>query len=92
MKKPKKLTVAILRSLKRQLIQACEDSTLRINNFVCPKGEMNPKVCLTVGGVVYLDGIGYMHPHAFRDVFGEEMYNELLSRPRIVCEYDEDSK
>jgi len=44
-------------------------------------------VHLTVGGSVQFRG-GYIHPYAFRDLMGEEAYQELLARPRIVCEYD----
>ena len=51
--------------------------------------ELHPDVHLTVGSAVKLGNRGYMHPYSFRDLFGEEAYNEVLSRPRIVCEYDE---
>jgi hypothetical protein len=44
-------------------------------------------VNLTVGGAVKFPG-GYIHPYAFRDLTGEEAWEELLVRPRIVCEYD----
>jgi hypothetical protein len=46
-------------------------------------------VNLTVGGAVKFPG-GYMHPEAFRDLMGESAYQELLDRPRVVCEYDYD--
>lgn len=29
-----------------------------------------------------------MHPTAFKVLFGDEAYHEVLSRPRIVSEYD----
>lgn len=49
-------------------------------------------VHLTVGGAVQFEG-GYCHPEVIRDMFGEEAYQELLARPRVVCEYDyEDEK
>lgn len=44
-------------------------------------------VNLTVGGAVKWPG-GYCHPEAFRDLMGEEAWEELLARPRVVCEYD----
>jgi hypothetical protein len=44
-------------------------------------------VNLTVGGAVKFPG-GYMHPESFRNLWGEEAYQELLERPRVVCEYD----
>lgn len=47
-------------------------------------------VRLTVGGAVSIGNGGYMHPYSFRDLMGEDAYQELLSRPAIVCEYDVD--
>ena len=43
----------------------------------------------TNGVVVYaVDGIvGWMHPISFREMFGEELYQELLARPRVQSEY-----
>ncbi len=46
---------------------------------------------LTVSGAVKydVDGLhGYMHLESFRQPMGEAAYQELLSRPRVVCEYD----
>jgi len=54
------------------------------------KLPMRGDIALTVGGVVFIPGLGYMHPYSFRDMAGEEAYQELLRRPRIVCEYDEE--
>ena len=45
-------------------------------------------VNLTIEGAVKFPG-GYCHPEVIRDLCGEEAYKELLSRPRVVCEYDE---
>ncbi len=48
-------------------------------------------VNLTVGGSVLINTpkfYGYIHPDAFREMMGEEMYQELLARPKVVCEYD----
>ena len=42
---------------------------------------------LTKGGVV-VGPAGWMHPMTFRDVFGEEEYQALLDRPRVIHEYD----
>lgn len=44
---------------------------------------------LTVGGAVKFQG-GYMHPEAYREFMGEDAYQELLARTRVVCEYDEE--
>jgi len=49
-------------------------------------------VNLTVDGVVLfsVNGIsGFMHPPAFRDLNGEEAYQELLARPRVPSPYPE---
>jgi len=51
------------------------------------KGDVN----LTVGGAVKFQG-GYMHPEAYRDFVGEDAYQELLAKPRVVCEYDEEEE
>jgi hypothetical protein len=32
---------------------------------------------------------GFIHPETFKDIAGEEAYQELLRRPRMVCEYDD---
>ena len=46
---------------------------------------------LTVGGAVQMpEARGYMHPYTFRDLFGEEEYQKLLARNRVICEYDYD--
>jgi hypothetical protein len=47
----------------------------------------------TNGVVVISDGEhfrGWMHPYAFRDIMGEEAYQELLARPRVQSEYTEE--
>jgi len=49
--------------------------------------QVKQNVHLTVSGAVVFDG-GFMHPETFRNIFGEESYQELLSRPRIVTSYD----
>lgn len=48
---------------------------------------------MTVGGVVMGPRGSFMHPESFRDMFGEEAYQELLKKPRVVTSYDiEDSE
>lgn len=42
---------------------------------------------ITVEGVVVVPGWGYMHPLAYRDMAGEEAYQELLAKPRVLSEY-----
>lgn len=37
-----------------------------------------------------MDTGGCMHPYSFRDMFGEEMYQELLARPRVPSPYPDD--
>ncbi len=48
---------------------------------------LRSEVRLTASGVVAFRG-GFMHPESFRDLMGEEAYQELLKRPRIVTSYD----
>lgn len=43
---------------------------------------------LTVDGVVLM-GNAMMHPNSFKDVFGEDAYQELLKRPRVASPYSE---
>lgn len=50
---------------------------------------LHPDVHLTVAGAVMFPG-GFMHPDSFREIMGEEAWQELLKRPRIVSEYDEE--
>lgn len=50
---------------------------------------MNPDIQLTVSGVVWIPGLGFMHPNSFREMAGEAAYEELLKRPRVVTSYDE---
>jgi hypothetical protein len=32
---------------------------------------------------------GFMHPFSFRDLYGEDAYQELLARPRVLSPYVE---
>jgi len=43
-------------------------------------------VFISYEGVVIFSG-GFMHPEVFRDMMGEEAYQELLARPRKPSEY-----
>jgi hypothetical protein len=43
---------------------------------------------LSVAGVVVIPGWGCMHPYTYRDICGEEAYQELITGPRVVTEYD----
>ena len=42
---------------------------------------------ITYEGVVCVPGECYIHPYEIREMFGEEAYQELLSRPRQPSEY-----
>lgn len=57
----------------------------QITDFSLP---MRDDIQLTVSGVVWIPGVGFMHPFSFRDMAGEEAYQELLKRPRVVTSYD----
>jgi hypothetical protein len=47
---------------------------------------LDPDVHLDTEGVVNFPG-GFMHPYSFRDLMGEEAYQELLARPRVPSPY-----
>lgn len=50
--------------------------------------EVSPDIRLTIGGVIRVGNRGFIHPFSFRGLFGEEAFEEVMSRPRIVSEYD----
>jgi hypothetical protein len=52
-------------------------------------GELSQAVHLDTNGVVIFPG-GMMHPYSFRDICGEEAYQELLKRPRVQSEYTDE--
>ena len=47
---------------------------------------LKPDVHLDTEGAVNFPG-GFMNPLAFREMFGEEMWQELLARPRVPSPY-----
>lgn len=47
---------------------------------------LNPDAHLDTEGAVIFPG-GIMHPYSFRDIFGEDAYQELLARPRVPSPY-----
>jgi hypothetical protein len=51
------------------------------------RGIVREDVFISYEGVVCIPGVAYMHPEAFRDLMGEDEYQELLSRPRRPSEY-----
>lgn len=51
--------------------------------------KLADNVHLDTNGVVVFPG-GMMHPYSFRDLMGEEAYQELLARPRVQSEYTEE--
>jgi hypothetical protein len=50
--------------------------------------EVAADIHLTVGGSIRVGNRGFIHPLAFRALFGEEAFREVMSRPRVVSEYD----
>ena len=76
------LTVADIRAAVKQLRGRA------VKNISLP---MREDIRLTVSGVVWIPGVGWMHPQSFRDIAGEEAYQELLKRPRVVTSYDDES-
>ena len=51
---------------------------------------VHPAVRLDVNGVVLFPG-GMMHPYTFRDMMGEDAYQELLARPRVASPYSKEN-
>lgn len=49
-------------------------------------GQLSAAVHLDTNGAVVFPG-GMMHPKSFRDICGEQAYQELLARPRVQSEY-----
>lgn len=75
-----KLDVKTIRELVKQL----SSTDIAPKNYIFPV-----KPVLTVDGVVLM-GSGMMHPDAFKNVFGEEAYQELLKQPRVLNPYGDD--
>lgn len=53
------------------------------------RAPLRDDIRLTVSGVVWVPGIGFLHPETFRLCCGNAAYRELLRRPRVVTAYDE---
>ena len=49
--------------------------------------EIRDDIFVTYEGVICIPGSGYMHPYAFRDLMGEEAYQEVINRPWRPSEY-----
>jgi len=75
-----KLTVAGIRAAVAQLKSAEIKGPITL--------PMREDIVLTVGGVVMIPGVGFLHYKTFIDIAGEEAYQELLRRPRVVTSYD----
>lgn len=75
-----KLTVKDIRALKEQLGAAAPMKDIKL--------PMRTDIRLTVNGVVWIPGFGFLHPQTFKDIAGEEAYQWLLAQPRIVTSYD----
>lgn len=52
-----------------------------MNNNLHPDARMDTEGCVVFPGGVF------MHPLSFRDIFGEDAYQELLARPRVPSPY-----
>ena len=44
-------------------------------------------IFMTYEGAVCVPGVGYIHPYSFRDIAGEEAYQEVINRPWKPSEY-----
>ena len=73
------LTVADIRNLAQRM------RNVRPGRFSLP---LRDDIRLTVSGVVWIPGMGFMHSATFKDTCGNAAYRELLRRPRVVTAYD----
>ena len=73
------ITIATIRKMKKQLEGA---PSLVKDGKIWGPVQLNPDVHLTVDGMVEWPN-GGMHPEMFRDMMGEDAYQELLRRPRV---------
>ena len=76
----KELTVADIRAALKQLRSVAIKGDIKL--------PMRDDIRLTVNGVVWIPGVGFMHQNSFKDIAGEEAYQYLLTLPRIVTSYD----
>lgn len=74
-------TVRDMRAALKQL----RGRSIKPKNLKMP---LRNDIRLTVGGVVWIPGVGFMHPKTFKDIAGQKAYKHLLSLPRIVTSYD----
>lgn len=75
-----KLTVADLRAAVKQLRAVAIKGDIKL--------PMRQDIRLTVNGVVWIPGMGFMHPETFKEYAGEEACQWLLKQPRVVTSYD----
>ena len=75
---PDEFSLEELRAAVRSL-RAMEPTSLTL--------PLRDDIFITYEGVVCCPGVCYMHPEAFRDLMGEEAYQEILRRPRKPSEY-----
>lgn len=75
-----KLTVKQVREAVKQLRGVAIEGDIKL--------PLRDDIALTVGGAIIIPGFGYMHPETFRDMVGEEVYQVVIRRPRVICEYD----
>ena len=75
------ITVDILRQCRKQLMGASR---------VIPADRIRiTDIRITIGGVVMIPGLGFLHLQTFKDVASPELYDYILSLPRVISEYDE---
>jgi hypothetical protein len=74
------LTVADIRAAVKHLKEVAITGDFKL--------PMRQDIRLTVSGVVWIPGNGFMHHETFREYAGEEAYQWLLAQPRVVTPYD----
>lgn len=74
-----RLTIEDIRAIKTQLCsRAVSPSNL-------PEGWDWE---VTVGGVVFGPRGSLLHHLTFKDLVGDEEYNHVMAKPKVVCSYD----
>lgn len=60
--------------------------TTFVQNWII-MSNIRDDIFVTYEGVICIPGNGYMHPYAFRDLMGENAYQEVINRPWQPSEY-----
>lgn len=76
------LSVKSIREMKAQLENVAHHGDIPL--------PMRADIYMTEDGVVMIGKGTFIHPSTFRDVAGEEAYQELIARPRVRSPYSKE--